>query len=124
MKSQNGIVDIMRAELLRNYLGKSKAKKRSRLLTHCHYHTPKLKDRRMRKIYGAILPIAYTTQKDKPGIYVVDSPEEVRKAIKTIEKTIETLERKRDRFEIHEAYLIRRQRERGESQMSLFKEAS
>jgi len=74
----------------------------------------------MREIYSTILPIAYTTQKDKPGIYVVDSPEEVRKAIKTIEKTIETLERKRDRFEIHEAYLIRRQRERGMSQGNLF----
>ena len=122
MRSQNGIVDIMRAELLRNYVGKRSAKLRSLLLTYCHYFYPKLKDRRMRGIYGVILPIAYTTQKDKTGIYVVDNPEEVRKAIKTIEKTIETLEKKRDRFEDYEAYLIRRQKERGTGQMNLYGE--
>ena len=122
MKSQNGIVDIMRDELLRNYVGKRNAKLRSLLLTYCHFHTPKLTDRRMREIYSVIFPIAYTTQKGKTGIYVVDSPEETQKAIETIEKTIETLEKKRDRFEDHRTYLIRRQRERGENQMSLFGE--
>ena len=122
MRSQNGIVDIMRTELLRNYPGKENAKLRSLLLTYCHYFEPGLTDRRMREIYSEILPIAYTTQKDKTGIYVVNSPEEVRKAVKTIEKTIETLEKKRDRFEAYKTYLIRRQRERGESQMNLFGE--
>ena len=89
-------------------------------MTYCHYFFPGLKDRRMREIYSEILPIAYTTQKGKTGIYVVNSPEEVRRAIKTIEKTIETLEKKRDRFEVYEAYLIRREKERGTGQMSLY----
>ena len=119
---QKTITEIIREELLRNYLGKKNAKHRYRLLYYCHYFMPKLKDRRMRRIYSQLLPIHYTSDKEHPGIFVVDDPGEVQKAILTIGRTIETLEEKKRRFEDFEKFLIRRQLERASGQRRLFEE--
>jgi hypothetical protein len=110
--STNGIVDTIRTELLMNFLGKGKAKHRGILLSRCHYHTPKLKDRRMRLIYAKILPVGWC----KKGIYVIDKIQEVEKMIKTETSRKNAIEEKILMLERHREFL--RQRDMG--QMDLF----
>lgn len=116
MKSQNGIVDIMRTELQRNYVGKENAKHRRFLLFHCHNFEPKLSDREMRDIYSRF-PFLGCCNK---GIYVIEDIEEADKKIQMEESRRDSVDEKIEMLKQHRAYLIRRQRERGESQMSLF----
>ena len=119
MKSQNGIVDIMRTELQRNYVGKENAKHRRFLLFHCHNFEPKLSDREMRDIYSRF-PFLGCCNK---GIYVIEDIEEADKKIQMEESRRDSVDEKIEMLKQHRAYLIRRQRERGESQGNLFGEA-
>ena len=118
MRSQNGIVDIMRSELLRNYVGKRNAKHRRFLLFHCHNFEPKLTDREMRNIYSKF-PFLGCCNK---GIYVIDDPEEAEKKIRMEESRRDSVDDKIKMLEQHKAYLIRRQEERGSRQINLFGE--
>lgn len=119
MKSQNGIVDIMRAELYRSFLGKQNAKHRRFLLFYCHNYEPKLTDREMRDIYSHF-PFLGCCNK---GIYVIDKIEEVNEKIKMEVRRKDAIKIKVRQLEQYRTYLIGRDIERGESQMSLFKEA-
>ena len=102
-----GISDIIRNHLLSEYLGKGNAKNRIFLLTYCHYFEPGLKDREMRRIYNSILPMAWC----RKGIYVVDDPEEIEKAIQTRESTKEAHEKAIVKLKEYKTFLIRRKRE-------------
>jgi len=116
MKSQNGIGDIMRSELLRNYVGKGNAKHRRFLLFYCHNYEPKLTDREMRDIYSHF-PFLGCCNK---GIYVIDDPEDAGKKIRMEESRRDSVDEKIEMLKQHKAYLIRRQKERGMSQGNLF----
>jgi hypothetical protein len=117
VRSQNGIADIMRAELLRNYVGKSNAKHRRFLLFHCHNFEPKLTDREMRNIYSQF-PFLGSCNK---GIYVIDDPEEAEKKIRMEESRRNSVDDKIELLKQHKTFLIKRERERGAGQMNLFR---
>jgi len=54
------------------------------------------------------------------GIYVIDDPEDAGKKIRMEESRRDSVDEKIEMLKQYKAYLIRRQRERGESQMNLF----
>lgn len=111
----NSIIDIIRNRLLEKFLGRKNAKNRALLLGYIHYFEPGLKDRTMRRIYNAILPIGHC----KDGIYVIDDPKEVEKMQKVIAKVIQTYEYKYENLEILKKFLIQREKEKQSGQMQL-----
>jgi len=119
MKSQNGIVDIMRAELYRSFFGKQNAKHRRFLLFYCRNYEPKLTDREMRDIYSHF-PFMGSCN---AGIYVINDPEDAGEKIRMEESRRDSIDERIEMLKQHEAYLIRRQKERGMSQGNLFGEA-
>ena len=111
-----GIASLIRHILISDFLGKKNAQHRGVLLGRIRYHEPGIKDRRMRKIYGQILPIGWC---DK-GIYVIDSIEEVERMIQTEESRRDSIDEKIEGFKRHKAYLVQRQKEQETGQRSLF----
>ena len=113
-KKQEGksIIDIIRDRLLLDYMGKRNAKKRRVLLSYAKRFDWAITDRKLRRIYTKLLPMAWCER----GIFVVDDPEEVDKIISTLNKTINTLEERKVMLRKHKQYL----KYRNEGQGRLF----
>lgn len=117
MTQDNGksIVEVIREKMLSDFLGKRNAKRRRVLLSHCHYFDRGLSDREMRRIYNTILPVAWTSGEDgRKGIYVVDDPDEVDKAIKTRKSTIAAHEKAIDNLKKYKKYLVQKKKDEQE----------
>ena len=105
-KEQEGksIIEIIKDKLLLDFLGKQNAKKRRILLSYATHFDKAITDRKLRRIYTKILPMAWCRR----GIFVVDDPCEVDKIDETICRSIETLEERKSTLKTHKKFLIHR----------------
>jgi len=104
------IIEIIKDKLLLDYMGRRNAKRRRILLSYAKRFDFAITDRKLRRIYTKLLPIAWCER----GIFVVDDPEEVDRIISTLSKTIDTLEERKVMLRKHKQYLKFRNAGQGE----------